>query len=131
MYTCQPQCSSDQPPSPVFADDELIRRVGLFLFTHSNVDGARVRLSIHAGRVTLRGEVASLRQKEVIEACSRRVAGVLTVANKLSVADERIGRRQSVERETRHTDTSNSRSRDASERSLVRSSAISRSLISI
>jgi hypothetical protein len=131
MYTCQPQYSSHQPRDPVFADDELTQRVGLFLLMHGNVDSARVCLSVHAGRVTLRGDVASLRQKEVIEACSRRVAGVLTVINKLSVADERIGRRQRLERETRHADNSNPSSRYASERSLVRSSAISKSLISI
>ena len=67
-------------------DDELRRRVWLFVQQRQLTSGAR--LSIHASRgvVTLRGTAASFHQRQLLYAFACRVAGVVHVIDELHVA---------------------------------------------
>jgi hypothetical protein len=90
------------------SDDQLARRVQIFLAARIGHDRSRLRVHVERGRVLLFGVVATRGQREIVEACSRRVAGVLDVTNNLSVrsslfqarADDHVTRRRKIVRKS-------------------------------
>jgi hypothetical protein len=86
MSRFQPYYSSYQPHDSLFADDVLAVRVAVFLATHAGRGADRICMSVNAGRLTLRGSASTRSQKELIESCSRRVAGVLSIISEITVS---------------------------------------------
>jgi hypothetical protein len=68
------------------SDTELERRLANFLFQRQVPDGNCVRLIARGGVVIVRGELPSRHAKWLCIECCRRVAGVLKVVDKLTVA---------------------------------------------
>ena len=66
-------------------DDELRRQVAAELTWDPQVDSEVIEVSADSGTVTLRGTVASLRQKRAGSKAAARVRGVIRVANELQV----------------------------------------------
>ena len=66
-------------------DDELRRQVAAELSWDPQVDSEVIEVSADSGTVTLRGTVASLRQKRAGSKAAARVRGVIRVANELQV----------------------------------------------
>jgi osmotically-inducible protein OsmY len=66
-------------------DDELQTWVREELFWDPKVDGAAIAVAANAGEVTLRGTVASFRQKREAQKVAKRVYGVTSVHNELEV----------------------------------------------
>jgi len=62
-------------------DDELRRQVAAELSWDPRVDSEAVEVNADSGTVTLRGTVASLRQKRAGSKAAARVRGVIRVAN--------------------------------------------------
>jgi len=66
-------------------DDELRRQVAAELSWDPQIDGEAIEVSADGGLITLRGTVASLRQKQAGSKAAARVRGVIRVANELRV----------------------------------------------
>ena len=66
-------------------DDELRCQVAAELSWDPQVDSEAIEVSADSGTVTLRGTVASLRQKQAGGKAAARVRGVTRVANELRV----------------------------------------------
>ena len=66
-------------------DDELQDWMRDELFLDPKVDSAAIAVSANAGEVTLRGTVASFRQKREAQRAAERVYGVTSVRNQLEV----------------------------------------------
>jgi osmotically-inducible protein OsmY len=66
-------------------DDELQDWMRDELFWDPKVDSAAIAVSANAGEVTLRGTVASFRQKREAQRAAERVYGVTSVRNELDV----------------------------------------------
>jgi osmotically-inducible protein OsmY len=78
-------------------DDELRRDVAAELSWDPKVDARQIGVSADDGIVTLRGTVASLRQKREAASTARRVRGVAGVHDELQVRILNAGRRQDAE----------------------------------
>ena len=89
MEFYQPSFSSFQPHDRLFGDEDLQRRVGIFLSTQAAAQARQIRVSASAGRVTLRGRVASSVARQFIQACCRRVAGVVDVHSEIRISAAR------------------------------------------
>jgi hypothetical protein len=87
MKSFQPSYSSFQPHDRLFGDEALQRRIVSFLVTHAGVAVDQVRLSVSAGRITLRGEVKSPVARQLVHSCCSRVAGVLDVRSEIRVVN--------------------------------------------
>src|SRR5215469_11460149 len=66
-------------------DDDLRHHVAAELFWDPQVDSEAIKVSAASGIVTLRGTVASLRQKRAGGRAAARVRAVTRVANELEV----------------------------------------------
>ena len=67
------------------ADEELARRVFLFLSTRQVGDLRRLAVTARDGRVRLSGRVSSFYHRQLAVSFARKVAGVLTVDDQITV----------------------------------------------
>jgi osmotically-inducible protein OsmY len=67
------------------SNDQLVSNVADELFWDPKVDSAAIAVSADDGAVTLRGTVASFREKREAKQCAKRVYGVENVNNELQV----------------------------------------------
>ena len=68
------------------ADQDLQRRVALFVQQKQLTAGARLQIEAHLGVVTLKGTVGTFHQRQLLYSFARRVAGVIQVQDELEVA---------------------------------------------
>jgi hypothetical protein len=66
-------------------DDDLIRRVALYVEQRRLTRRADVSISAHGGVVSLRGTVPTFHERQVIVASALRVAGVIQIRDELDV----------------------------------------------
>jgi osmotically-inducible protein OsmY len=67
-------------------DQDLERRVALFVQQKQLTAGARLQIEAHRGVVTLTGTVGTFHQRQLLYSFARRVAGVVQVEDQLEVA---------------------------------------------
>jgi len=67
------------------ADEELARRVSLFLATRQVGDLRRLAVTARQGRVRLSGRVSSFYHRQLALTYTRKVAGVLSVDDQIGV----------------------------------------------
>src|SRR5262249_40319955 len=79
--------STYRPHDSLFADDALARRIDIFVRT---LLPSEIRVTVSGGRVHVQGIAITLRQRELVEARIRRVAGVLDVWNDLVVTNRAV-----------------------------------------
>jgi osmotically-inducible protein OsmY len=83
------------------ADIDLARRVRQYLHTQQPALLRRIELTAQLGIVTIQGVVCSFYERQLAIACTRRVAGVRQVVDRLAVVDENepLASRRPVPRE--------------------------------
>jgi osmotically-inducible protein OsmY len=64
---------------------EVKAQIELALRRHADIDASRITIEVEGGKVTLRGSVHSLGQKEEVERVAWSAPGVFKVENLLSV----------------------------------------------
>ena len=64
---------------------DLAYRVALFLQQQRVATGSHLRIEARGGTVTLRGQVRSFHQRQLVHTLARHVAGVLQVIDELDV----------------------------------------------
>jgi hypothetical protein len=69
------------------ADVDLVTRLGIAFATRPRISWHDIQASVRDGVVTLRGEVPTIYDRQLIIAVTRHVAGVLNVDDQLSIAD--------------------------------------------
>src|SRR5262249_35135924 len=74
------------------ADEDLARRVRLFLHQQRLINRARLTIEAHRGVVTIRGEVSTFHQRQLIVSAARRVAGASQIIDELQVDFQRVAR---------------------------------------
>ena len=74
-----------QQTAPSHADQDLKKRVALFVQQRQLTSGARLTIEAHRGVVTLRGSVTTFHQRQLLYAFARRVAGAVAVVDELEV----------------------------------------------
>jgi BON domain len=67
------------------ADADITTRIAIALTSHQRPGWRRIHLVVHHGAVTVLGEVTSYHNRQLIVAVTRHVAGVLHVADELTV----------------------------------------------
>ena len=81
------------PPLPASSvcrssvDEDLSRRIRLFLDTLRLAVLRRIHVEVEEGLVTIGGIVSSYYDRQLAVACVRRVAGVRQIVDKIRVAD--------------------------------------------
>jgi osmotically-inducible protein OsmY len=97
VVSVESHISVDHPTTAV-SDHELESRIESLLEWNPAFDGAAIEIAVEQGRVTLRGSVDTMWKKQRAEELTVNLAGVLGVANKLTVvptkdiSDEEIGK---------------------------------------
>jgi osmotically-inducible protein OsmY len=71
-------------------------KIKTMLLLHGNFDGAHIDVGVNAGRVTLRGDAASLAEKELTTEYVKDIEGVQDVDNLMTVAKTRHEEHKSV-----------------------------------
>ena len=66
-------------------DEDLKRRIVIFLFQRNEPALRRVDVEVSSGRVVIRGRMASFYQKQLCLSCCQRVAGVLQIVDEVEV----------------------------------------------
>ncbi len=66
-------------------DEDLRRRIVVFLFQRNEPALRRIEVDVSNGRVDIRGEVESFYLKQLCLSCCQRVAGVLQVVDEVEV----------------------------------------------
>ena len=78
-------------PTPVdISDEDLVRRVLLFLADSRRPSLRNLLVEAHEGVVTLRGPAGSFYEKQLAVKFTRRVAGVFRVIDEVLVIDRRV-----------------------------------------
>ncbi len=72
------------------ADEDLARRVRLFLHQQRLVNGTQLVIEARRGAVTLRGDVSSFHQRQLIVSAARRVAGAGKIVDELRVQSPQL-----------------------------------------
>lgn len=60
------------------------------LQSHPHLNGRRLDVDTHEGRVVLRGEVDSYFEKQMAQEAIRRIDGVTSIENQVTVAWDRV-----------------------------------------
>jgi hyperosmotically inducible periplasmic protein len=66
-------------------DDKLYDKVRMKLAENADVNGGGIEVIVHDGAVTLKGKVLHERQKAKAEKVAKKVKGVKSVSNQLTV----------------------------------------------
>jgi BON domain len=74
------------------ADEDLSRRVRLFLQQQRLNSGGRLVIEAHRGVVTIRGAVSTFHQRQLIVSAARRVAGAGQIVDELQVEPPQVAR---------------------------------------
>ena len=85
MTLAPPLAESSDCPSSV--DEDLSRRIRLFLDTLRLAVLRRIHIEVEEGLVTIAGIVRSYYDRQLAVACVRRVAGVRQIVDKIRVAE--------------------------------------------
>ncbi len=75
-----------------FPDEDLRQRIESFLKTRHFPDFESLHVDVHDGSVTLSGSLRSYYEKQVALNSCQRVAGVLSLIDKVSVRSRRLGK---------------------------------------
>ena len=67
------------------SNDELARRVKIFLFSRHHPSFRHLHVEANGGTVTLRGRVSSFYEKQLTYQCCRHVAGVFNIVDQVDV----------------------------------------------
>jgi len=73
-------------------DEDLARRVQLFLDQKRLINRTRLMIEAHSGVVTIRGEVSTFHQRQLIVSAARRVAGATRIVDELQVDLPKVAR---------------------------------------
>lgn len=71
----------------VYRDEDIAFRVRGFIARHHFRSLQELDLDVKSGELTLRGKVGSFYEKQIAMSICRRVPGVLTFVDEVSVAD--------------------------------------------
>ncbi len=91
--------STNSPLDP--ADQDLKRRVALFLAGRHMLSLRHLDVEARGGTVTLRGRVGSFYEKQLSQQCCRRVAGVIELVDHVEVTEGPVRRPRDLIRENR------------------------------
>jgi len=83
---------------PGSADQDLERRVRLFLQQRRLTSGARLSVTSDRGAVTLQGTVSTFHQRQLLVSFARRVAGAIRVIDELDVEPESASKSSAARR---------------------------------
>jgi hypothetical protein len=83
-------------PSLDLADQDLKRRVALFLAGRHMLSLRHLEIDARGGTMTLTGRVGSFDEKQLSQQCCRRVAGVIELVDRVEVVETRRCRRSAL-----------------------------------
>jgi hypothetical protein len=73
-------------------DEDLARRMRLFLDQQRLINRARLRIEAHRGVVRIRGTVSTFHQRQLIASAARRVAGVGQIVDEMRVESPQVAK---------------------------------------